>query len=401
MSRYRKEIPGVFKNKSGYYCFWYWVGDKRKHKSTGCKHYNNAKRYVVEFMNKERGDNNTLEKVGKDFFLWEKCPIINFLHQKGRSFSKDHAYARRRQWFIILEKFGGKVPHELKGAEIDAWLLSTAYSGQTRNHILQAGKTAFEYLDITPNPFDGLKKFSVNAKQRGSLSKKEVQMMFHPIQRLTWGGTKWYAIFNTLVKTGLRSGELRALKWENIDFEDEVIYVLHSANSDNEQVKTKTESSQRVVPMIDNTKVVLSEWKRQSEASAEEDFVFYGRYPTKMISKRAICAQFSSVLPSFSFLQYQDSLVVHSLRHTYISLIRPHLQAQGHERVLQQLSGHSTDRMVDHYSHDQLQYRIQALHDAVEGFSFEGKTGFPEILEEEEEQEQDRSPSNTWALFDL
>src|SRR5262249_28085995 len=49
----------------------------------------------------------------------------------------------------------------------------------------------------------------------------------------------------TLLSTGMRQGELRALTWDNIDFERRMIRVEHSINRFRERGPTKTESGVR------------------------------------------------------------------------------------------------------------------------------------------------------------
>jgi integrase len=400
MARYRKEIPTIYKNKFGYYVFWYYDGGKRRLKTTKCKKYNNAKQYQLEFLASAKERKTTLKSLGSDFYVWTKCPIVKYMESKGRDYSLAHVKSRRVNWVKILGMFGHLTPEELTSQEVDEWLINTKYSGQTKNHILQTGKTAFEYLGITPNPFDTIKKFAVNAKRKDVLTRKEVQMLFHPINTYKWGGLKWYCLFNLLVKTGMRSGEIRALQWKHIDITAEVVYILQSAISDSEISKTKTEHSQRVVPLIDNTLATLKEWRKNSEAPGDEDFIFYGRYKDKMTSKRSVSEAFKKARQGFHYLDSSRNLSPHSLRHTFVSLLRPHLESQGLKNDLGDLTGHTTSKMIDHYSHDQLQYRIDRLHQALEGFLQTKIDAFPELLQEEEYKPTERSSSTAWEQFD-
>ena len=82
-----------------------------------------------------------------------------------------------------------------------------------------------------------------------------------------------------LLFTGLRRGELLALKWEDIDFKKKVIHVRKGATyASNQPVvkdRTKTEAGMRDVVLLDVLKVVLKEMPVQSQ----KGYVFGGNKP--------------------------------------------------------------------------------------------------------------------------
>jgi len=395
--RYRNEFPTVFK-KGKYYYFWFYDGDKRKLKSTGCKLLNNARDYLRKFMDDRAGSSTRLKIVGKDFYLWGKCPIITMLHAKGRSFSKDHASARRGHWLKILEHFGDRNIEEITSTEVDNYLLKTKYSNQTKNHIMYAGKIAFEFLKVEPNPFD-IKAFAVNPKVRSSLSKKEVALMFHPVTKTWWGGMKWYTLYNTLVKTGIRGGEARALRWRHIDTVARVVYILEAAKNDKDIGSPKTETSQRVIPLIDNSFDVLMQWRKETQYPDMDHFIFHGVDGDTMLTKRTISWKFSEALKNFKNIDPNRNLVPHSLRHTYVSLVRPYLEANGHKDVIKYLSGHSSQSALEGYTHDQLSQRIDLLNQAMEGFDLAPPAHTVLHTSDTEESTQYQKPTG-WEVFE-
>jgi integrase len=65
----------------------------------------------------------------------------------------------------------------------------------------------------------------------------------------------------TLLSTGMRQGELRALTWDDVDFERRIIRVEHSINRFRERGPTKTESGVRLIHMADVLAQALRDWK--------------------------------------------------------------------------------------------------------------------------------------------
>lgn len=72
---------------------------------------------------------------------------------------------------------------------------------------------------------------------------------------------RWRPFFITAIFTGLRSSELRGLKWQHVDFDEKVIRVRERADAWNQQGKPKSAAGKRDVPMAPIVANVLREWK--------------------------------------------------------------------------------------------------------------------------------------------
>ena len=81
---------------------------------------------------------------------------------------------------------------------------------------------------------------------------------------------RFYPIWATALMTGMRSGELYALKWTDIDFEGRTILVSRAWNSKCGFTSTKTHRS-RIVPISDEFIQFLRE--RKLKEGAESEFV--------------------------------------------------------------------------------------------------------------------------------
>jgi integrase len=144
------------------------------------------------------------------------------------------------------------------------------------------------------------------------------------------------------VTTGLRRSEIFALKWKDVDFQAQQIYVTRSIVQNVVGV-CKTESSQKPVPAHDDLLQVLLEWHRQTPYQSPESWVFaspvnQGRWPymAQQIMRHHI-------LPVARRLRINKRIGWHTFRHTYSTLLR----STGAElKIMQELLRHSTIRVT-------------------------------------------------------
>ncbi len=74
-------------------------------------------------------------------------------------------------------------------------------------------------------------------------------------------GSRNYNLYKVALFTGMRSGELRALEWDNIGFKNDLIYVKgtlkHFAEKGHVKDTPKTMTSEREIPMLDGIVQIL------------------------------------------------------------------------------------------------------------------------------------------------
>jgi len=137
----------------------------------------------------------------------------------------------------------------------------------------------------------------------------------------------WFVLF--LANSGLRVGEARLLKWEDIKFNvkmangDEIAEVRVSANA-----KTSTE---RFVQTQPNANTYLKKWKDLSPYSKQSHYVFFGNFSaddTKPKQFTDLNKSFQSVLKRIPYNDREGGLLfnadgkrrsLYSLRHVYAS----------------------------------------------------------------------------------
>ena len=165
------------------------------------------------------------------------------------------------------------------------------------------------------------------------------------------GGQDFVAVlmFDLALGTGLRLGELRALRWGDIDLERQLIRV-ERAYSAGEISRPKSEAGKRAVPIVDLT--------REALVALMDRAIDYGRFDEE--AEVLLSAKGTSIHPSnFNRRVWKPALRAaglealgyrwHDLRHTCVS----RLVALGADPALVQIiAGHSDPRItLKRYTH--------------------------------------------------
>ena len=136
-----------------------------------------------------------------------------------------------------------------------------------------------------------------------------------------------YIFFLTLALTGLRIGELMALRWEDINLDKKFLRVRHTLynpnNTENEfqLISPKTKKSKRVIHLANKLQKALISYKNFVETNfkiqTEDNFVFFrGDYKplTNTHSRNRLVALTKK-------WGYKKKITLHSFRHTFTSLL--------------------------------------------------------------------------------
>lgn len=179
-------------------------------------------------------------------------------------------------------------------------------------------------------------------------------------------------LFILALTTGMRLGELLALRWENIDFENRIIVVANSLRRiktfNNERNKTvlaitdvKSEKSHRIIPLPEAAYYELLEHRKRQEeekkqaGSAYRDmgFVFATRVGTP-IDPRNFERTFYRIIKKAGL-----DINFHALRHTFATRL---LEANTHPKVVQELLGHKDiTTTMNIYSHVLFEIKKEAI----------------------------------------
>jgi integrase len=140
--------------------------------------------------------------------------------------------------------------------------------------------------------------------------------------------------------TGLRQGELLALRWKHIRFADRTLVVVAAMSAG---VESSTKSGKwRAVPLVTDAFVALDELSRREWFISPDDFVFCGPAGDPLnesaLRRRFKAARDAAGLPPLPF---------HHLRHTFATLAIRGLDPA----TVQALLGHSKITTTERYLH--------------------------------------------------
>ena len=73
---------------------------------------------------------------------------------------------------------------------------------------------------------------------------------------------RWRPLIVTAVFTGMRSSELRGLRWENVDLDAKAVHIRQRADAWGKIGAPKSEAGERTIPMTPMVANALKEWKQ-------------------------------------------------------------------------------------------------------------------------------------------
>ena len=157
--------------------------------------------------------------------------------------------------------------------------------------------------------------------------------------------------------TGIRLGELLALTWDDINFEDKLLYIKKTSytskvNGKNQIIidKPKTKKSNRIIPIPDKLLVLLQIQKRASSC----DYIIATKQ-NKMVETRSYQRTFESILSKCRIKHYN----FHCLRHTFATRA---LELGMDIKTLSEILGHTNVAItLNRYAHSLLDYKIQEM----------------------------------------
>ncbi len=148
------------------------------------------------------------------------------------------------------------------------------------------------------------------------------------------------AVFLTAAFTGLRLGELLALRWRDVDFPGSVIRVRASYSTG--QLTTPKSGKVRSVPMAPDVASALAKLGRRQEFVSDDDLVFPG-IVGQYLDDSALRRRYKAALRQAKLRQ----LRFHDLRHTFGT----RMIAKADIRRVQEWMGHADIQTTMKYLH--------------------------------------------------
>ena len=300
----------------------------------------------------EHGNIAAMENMTVDswFEYW-----INEIKGKNIRISTSIGYENRYR-NSIQENIGHMLLNEVKPLHCQNVLnqmvgkYNTSTIGIVRGVMFNFFQSAVENELILSNPVKrSVKAFSDKVPKIRRVLTQGEQKLFLETAR----GSEYYNQYALILQTGLRVGELTALRWDDIDFNSKKIIVRHSMDCDRkgkiEFGDPKSEAGKRKIPLTNEALTILKNQKNKlakySVIQLEyADFIFLNK---KGCPIRRV--EYNKQLVSLAKKAGIDRLSMHTLRHTFATRC---IEAGMKPKTLQLILGHSKISMtMDLYVH--------------------------------------------------
>lgn len=267
--------------------------------------------------------------------------------------------AREKAIYHAIERFNTYPIQTIKKHDYQRFVddMNAQYSKNYVDSIVASTNMIFKYaydmklIKVVPN--EGIKrpkkKRTVEELEDTEIHKKFLEkdelFQFLEVAKNNHSPLNSFQVFTTLAYTGLRAGELLALKWSDIDFDNNTISITKTYYNPNNNKKKyqiltpKTESSigkisvdPNVIHMLKNYKVnVQDNWK--DELYVDNNFVFTDNNGYPLVIKK-LSMWIQSIM---SRTDINKNISTHSFRYTHCALL---IEAGVHIKEIQERLRH-------------------------------------------------------------
>ena len=175
----------------------------------------------------------------------------------------------------------------------------------------------------------------------------------------------WLPLFTVFLGTGCRVGEIIGLRWEDCDFDNNLISINHnliyrqqdSGKCEFHITTPKTKAGIRIIPMLKEVKNALLDIKQfqtehggcMSEIDGYKDFIFQNRFGT-VFSPHLINRAIKRIIKDYNSEESQlaqeenrtaellPHFSVHNLRHTFCTRF---CENETNIKIIQEIMGHA------------------------------------------------------------
>ena len=285
----------------------------------------------------------------------------------GKSNVKGSTKANYKEWFKWLSAVMGKKKlQQIEKADVkkvQAKLVKDGKKPATVNSamglLFQIMKQAKQDGIITVNPCEGIRSIKGKREERAvntihrALTKEE-QAAFMKAAKGEW----LYNMIDFMLRTGVRSGEARGLRWRDIDGKKGLIHIRNNRTFDENgkdcDDTPKTETSVRDIPITPEIEAILDRQRQQlrtmfGNIQGLNDTVFKS-VQGKAVTSPGLRIAFDRILFRMEASKHGiEPITPHALRDTFATRA---IEAGMNPQTLKTILGHSSLAMtMDLYAH--------------------------------------------------
>jgi len=260
------------------------------------------------------------------------------------SYCRDAQMKIKNHW---QSRFTNKTINEITRKdlrEFSHFLKERGLASNSIKNIMMVGKTAFKWAYreglIPSDPSAGLMNFTGDQVSRDILTEEETEMLF----KINWKNKKAYTAALLSLTTGLRSGEIRALRKNDIG--ERTLNILFSWN-EQEGLKCPKNGEKRIVPLLPQVRNMLIQLLQESPYKDKENpFIFYSdENPDKPCCSYIFLHYFRLACKSIFISLENRKLDFHSFRHLFATRMAERIEGN----KVAKITGHKSEAAAKIY----------------------------------------------------
>jgi integrase len=229
---------------------------------------------------------------------------------------------------------------DVRAVSVESWLsglpLAPATRSKTRNIMSALYEHAMRYGWATANPIKQVRQSAKRLFEPDILTVEEIAAT------LTELAEPCRTITLAAALTGLRRGELFGLKWQDVDFDKNLLQVRRSI-VDQVVGNTKTAGSNRPLPLNHELSKALAQWKQSTPYAEPNDWIFASPNSFGLKPYWANTLLVRQIQPAAARAGIEKVIGWHTFRRSFATLLH---SSGANVKTTQELMRHSTPVMT-------------------------------------------------------
>jgi integrase len=315
----------------------------------GCQTKNEAYAFVAKLPELSGGNSVLIKTIAEPMFYPESDHMKRRI-QLGKPLEPNSLKQGRAIIRRITGQWGNIPLSQLKVEEVGKFLFALNRSGSYKRSFICVMKELYReaYWYGCDIPVPSFPIFARRTKKSDIFTSEELTKLFNPE---LYKDKELYLFFLCCLSGGLRMGEARAIRPQQILFDKKALIVDGFIKGDGTRTKYNKKGTEehpkfRIVPLPDFTLNLLKEHITEKEI-AQDDFIFKGqKEPNKPITAFYVHDNLKRIMEKAKIEIDGRRLIVHSFRFTYVTFMRRELPAE----TVMKLVGHTTIGMTEYYN---------------------------------------------------
>jgi len=243
----------------------------------------------------------------------------------------DYKYSMNR---YVLPSFGNTPIRSISYMDIKKFMSTLSCSHKRKNNVLVPMRSVFKMAFLSEiidrNPMDRIRNLKTDKPDIYPLSMEEVKLFLEKVSE------RYRNFFIVAFFTGMRFGEMAALKWRHVDYKLGVIKVRETRVM-GEEGRPKTKKSTRDIKLLPPVIEALRDQRKKTFGQSE--YVFLNQYDKNIDPMSMNTHVWKKALKAAGLAPRS----LYQTRHTFATLM---LDAGEHPGWVQKMMGHETMQMI-------------------------------------------------------